>query len=298
MSYRSAMIVAVLLAALAPANGEATTRMSFSIAKSFHPESDRNYSTVHPGFGATGRLAGRVATLACGLGAALALASGALRWSCRHVAGARELATGTQCGARWKLSPRALGAPRSGAHRAVEGPGPQPCLGVRIRASRAGDVCRIERADPILGLGCHDWRLELFVGLHMSLPADGYQRESSPGAPRRTGATRALALERLKSSTHASGAGFTLDPGPPTIVRRRDETGEFLRSVAHANTCAVARGVLRDSVTPPTGCILRRCSRRLLLSPLPPAMRLRRRGCRRGLRTRRFLSCFAGRSDG
>ena len=58
MPYRSAVIVAVLLAALAPANGEATTRMSFSIAKSFHPESDRNYSTVHPGFGATGRLAG------------------------------------------------------------------------------------------------------------------------------------------------------------------------------------------------------------------------------------------------
>ena len=58
MSYRSAVAGAVLLAALAPANGEATTRMSFSIAKSFHPETDRNYSTVHPGSGATGRLVG------------------------------------------------------------------------------------------------------------------------------------------------------------------------------------------------------------------------------------------------
>ena len=58
MSYRSAVAVAALLAALAPADGEATTRMSFSIAKSFHPESDRDYSTVHPGFGATGRLVG------------------------------------------------------------------------------------------------------------------------------------------------------------------------------------------------------------------------------------------------
>ena len=58
MSYRPAVVVAVLLAAPAPADGEATTRMSFSIAKSFHPESDRNYSTVHPGFGATGRLVG------------------------------------------------------------------------------------------------------------------------------------------------------------------------------------------------------------------------------------------------
>ena len=58
MSYRSAVVVAVLLAVLAPSNGEATTRMSFSIAKSFHPDSDRDYSTVHPGLGATGRLLG------------------------------------------------------------------------------------------------------------------------------------------------------------------------------------------------------------------------------------------------
>ena len=58
MSYRSAVVAAVLAAALAPSNGEATTRMSFSIAKSFHHESDRDYSTVHPGLGATGRLLG------------------------------------------------------------------------------------------------------------------------------------------------------------------------------------------------------------------------------------------------
>ena len=58
MSYRSAVVAAVLLVAPAPANGEATTRISFSIAKSSHPKSDSDYSTVHPGFGATGRLVG------------------------------------------------------------------------------------------------------------------------------------------------------------------------------------------------------------------------------------------------
>ena len=58
MPYRSVVLVAVLLAGLTPSSAEPTTRMSFSIAKSFHPESDSNYSTVHPGLGATGRLVG------------------------------------------------------------------------------------------------------------------------------------------------------------------------------------------------------------------------------------------------
>ena len=56
---RSAVAAALLLLALAPTGGEATTRMSFSIAKSFHPETERDYSTVHPGLGATGRLVGQ-----------------------------------------------------------------------------------------------------------------------------------------------------------------------------------------------------------------------------------------------
>ena len=59
MPYRPAVVVAVLLVGLIPTSGEAATRMSFSIAKSFHPKSDRNYSTTHPGLGATGWLVGR-----------------------------------------------------------------------------------------------------------------------------------------------------------------------------------------------------------------------------------------------
>ena len=58
MTCRLAVVAAILLAGLTPINGEATTRLSFSIAKSFHPESDRDYTTVHPGFGATGPLVG------------------------------------------------------------------------------------------------------------------------------------------------------------------------------------------------------------------------------------------------
>ena len=56
MPNRSVLAVGILLAVLAPAHGEATTRMSVSFSKSFHPGSDRGYSTSHPGFGATGRL--------------------------------------------------------------------------------------------------------------------------------------------------------------------------------------------------------------------------------------------------
>lgn len=58
MRYGSALLAAVLLAGLTPAHGEATTRMSVSFSKSFHPGSDRDYSTSHPGVGATGRLVG------------------------------------------------------------------------------------------------------------------------------------------------------------------------------------------------------------------------------------------------
>ena len=58
MRYCSALFAAVLLAGLTPANSEATTRLSFSISKSFHPGGDRDYSTTHPGLGASGRLAG------------------------------------------------------------------------------------------------------------------------------------------------------------------------------------------------------------------------------------------------
>lgn len=55
-AWRTVLSVAVLLAGLAPAGGEAATRMNLSIVKSFHPDSERDYSTVHPGLGATGPL--------------------------------------------------------------------------------------------------------------------------------------------------------------------------------------------------------------------------------------------------
>ena len=67
---RAARMLLVLLAAVVvpppveaappgePSTREATTRVSLSISKSFHPGSARDYSTVHPGLGATGRLAG------------------------------------------------------------------------------------------------------------------------------------------------------------------------------------------------------------------------------------------------
>ena len=58
MRYCSALFAAILLAGLTPAGSEATTRLSFSISKSFHPGRDGDYTTVHPALGATGRLAG------------------------------------------------------------------------------------------------------------------------------------------------------------------------------------------------------------------------------------------------
>ena len=58
MRYCSAVFAAILLAGLTPASSEATTRLVFSISKSFHPGQDEDYTTVHPGLGATGRLAG------------------------------------------------------------------------------------------------------------------------------------------------------------------------------------------------------------------------------------------------
>ena len=58
MRYRSILAATALLAGLTPVGGEATTRMSFSISKSFHAGSDKDYSTTHPGLGATGRIAG------------------------------------------------------------------------------------------------------------------------------------------------------------------------------------------------------------------------------------------------
>ena len=54
----SALFASVLLAGLTPAGSEATTRLSFSISKSFHPGPNGSYSTLHPVFGVTGRLAG------------------------------------------------------------------------------------------------------------------------------------------------------------------------------------------------------------------------------------------------
>lgn len=57
MPYRTMVATAVVLASLTPAGSEATTRVNFSISKSFHPGSERKYSTVHPGLGASGRLA-------------------------------------------------------------------------------------------------------------------------------------------------------------------------------------------------------------------------------------------------
>ena len=56
MSDRSAVEIVVPLAALAPASREATTWVSFSNAEKLHPESDENYSKMHPKFGSTGRL--------------------------------------------------------------------------------------------------------------------------------------------------------------------------------------------------------------------------------------------------
>ena len=58
MPYRMALVAGVALTALASADSEATTRLSFSISKSFHPGPDAGYATLHPGLGATGRLAG------------------------------------------------------------------------------------------------------------------------------------------------------------------------------------------------------------------------------------------------
>ena len=58
MQYRPGLIALALLAALVPSAADATTRVSLSIAKSIHPGSARDYSTVHPGLGITGRLAG------------------------------------------------------------------------------------------------------------------------------------------------------------------------------------------------------------------------------------------------
>ena len=58
MQYRPGLVALALLAALGPGVADATTRVSLSIAKSFHPGSARDYSTVHPGLGVTGRLAG------------------------------------------------------------------------------------------------------------------------------------------------------------------------------------------------------------------------------------------------
>ena len=56
MPYRSIVATAVVLASLAPASSEATTRVNFSISKSFHPGPEGKYSTVHPALGASGRL--------------------------------------------------------------------------------------------------------------------------------------------------------------------------------------------------------------------------------------------------
>lgn len=58
ISYRLALVVAIALAGPTPVSGETATRMGVSIAKSFHPPSDRDYHTLHPGLGATGRLLG------------------------------------------------------------------------------------------------------------------------------------------------------------------------------------------------------------------------------------------------
>ena len=58
MRYRPGLVVLALLAALVPSVADATTRVSLAIAKSFHPGSARDYGTVHPGLGVTGRLAG------------------------------------------------------------------------------------------------------------------------------------------------------------------------------------------------------------------------------------------------
>ena len=58
MQYRPGLVALAFLAALVPGVADATTRVALSIAKSFHPGSARDYSTVHPGLGVTGPLAG------------------------------------------------------------------------------------------------------------------------------------------------------------------------------------------------------------------------------------------------
>ena len=58
MQYRPGLVALALIAAFPASTAEATTRVSLSIAKSIHPGSTRDYSTVHPGLGVTGRLAG------------------------------------------------------------------------------------------------------------------------------------------------------------------------------------------------------------------------------------------------
>ena len=151
---------------------------------------------------------GRVVALACGLGAAFALALWALHGSLRYVAGGCELATGTQCGDRRELSPRAVGSPRSGAHRAVERPRPQPCLGVRIRASRGGDVCRIGRADPVLEVGCATTPRPCSSSpssrpLSEEVARINERRAPSPRRCRRCGSPRAAFIESKQRSRSA-----------------------------------------------------------------------------------------------
>ena len=58
MQYRPGLMALALLAAFPQSTAEAATRVSLAIAKSSHPESARDYNTVHPGLGVTGRLTG------------------------------------------------------------------------------------------------------------------------------------------------------------------------------------------------------------------------------------------------
>ena len=89
----SAVAVALLLLALAPTGGEATTRTTFSIAKSLHPETERDYSTVHPGLGATGRLVGQW----------LRRRTGLVRHSHRRVGPYAGVAATWQVSGSWRL---------------------------------------------------------------------------------------------------------------------------------------------------------------------------------------------------
>ena len=148
MQYRPGLVALALLAALVPGVADATTRVSLSIAKSFHPGSARDYSTVHPGLGVTGPLAGEW----------LRWRAGVVRHSHSRWGPVTGLAATWGIAGNWRaglerrhrrqLRPGTLVSPGRRARRAVGGRRTGPGVGVRSRAQREGHLLRRKRPDP------------------------------------------------------------------------------------------------------------------------------------------------------